>query len=59
MFLLNGLRQFSQQIPWQKNFCPAAGLSFERVAHRRATIRYLCVCGIATLSVNKGWIPKK
>lgn len=52
MFLLNGLRQFSQQIPWQTAyFGPVARLrgffSLLRAAHQHLTICYFCLGGIA------------
>lgn len=47
MFLLNGLRQFSQQIPWQTvYFCPVSSLCFQRAVQQPPTICYFCLCGI-------------
>lgn len=57
MFLLNGLRQFSQQIPWQTAyFGPVARLwvffSLLRAAHQHLTICYFCLGGIAQATLR-------
>lgn len=61
MFLLNGLRQFSQQIPWQTvYFCPVSCLCFQQAVLRPPTICYFCLCGIVwrLWAFNKNLIKK-